>query len=173
MMIRTSYIFLFLSLLLSAGCQSESSTEPPPDSGQRLRFTPDDVAVSIAQQAALRLMVENLTDSVFAISLQISYADAVVSFAGLAGAEPGDFFGGESLRFVQDTLSVLHVTVSRIQGQTEVSGSGTIGILQFTGRAPGDCVIEVLPDRLEFYDSQGRAIEVPELEIKTATVHVI
>ncbi|MBU1982950.1 cohesin domain-containing protein, partial [bacterium] len=125
------------------------------------------------EQTSLRLVVENLTDSIFAISLRISYRDSILTFAGVAGAESGDFFGADAIQFAQDTLSVLHITISRIQGQTEVNGSGTICTFRFVGRNAGNCVMEILPDQLEFYDSAGRTIEVPNLEIKTASVHVI
>jgi len=160
-------------IFIFCGCQSNSPTEPPPDETQRLSFTPEDVTISIGQQTALTLRIENLSDSVFAISLQIDYDNTILSFSSVSAAESEDFFGTEAVQFVQDTLSVLHVALSRIQGQPEVSGSGTLCSFQLEGNAAGSTSFEVTPEHLKFYDSKGREIEAQDIEIQSATVSVI
>jgi len=156
-----------------SGCQSESSTEPPRDSGRKLGFSPEQVTISSGQPTELHLVIENLADSIFAVSMQIGFADSILSFTGIANAASGGFWGANAVQFAHDTLSVLHITISRVQGQTAVNGSGTICTLRFNAVAAGNCVVEVLTDQLVFYNSEGRELEVPELEEKTAVIHVI
>jgi hypothetical protein len=171
-MMRTLLILCALSLPLLTGCKNENATEPLQNSGKVLSFSPDDVSLSIGDQISLQLIARNLSDSIFAISAQISYNDLVLSFSGMTETATGDFFGSDAIQFTQDTLSVLHLSISRIQGQPEVSGSGTICTLRFTGKTSGSSLIELLPDQLEFYNDEGHRIEMPELEKVPAAIHV-
>jgi hypothetical protein len=169
---RALFVLSVMPLLLISGCENESPTEPIQASGSLLLFSPEESTISVGDEITLQFIVRNLPDSIFALSAQIRYSDSLLSFINIAEPESDDFFGSNAVQFVYDTLSVLHLTISRIHGQSEVSGSGTICTFQLIGKAIGNCVVEVLTEQFEFFDLGGNVIEISELDTKSAIIRV-
>ncbi|MBC8276667.1 MAG: hypothetical protein H8E46_00425, partial [FCB group bacterium] len=65
-----------------------------------------------------------------------------------------------------------HLTITQIQGQPEITGSGNLCGFSFTGIAAGNSEIMILPEELHFYDSAGAEIEFGQLELNSAEIVV-
>lgn len=162
-----SLIFIGLAL---AGC-SDNSTNPQNEITS-LRLTPQAVTISVGEETHLNLEIQVCRQPVFGVSMQIAYDNTVLSFQESQGTVKGDFFGGEAIFFVNDNESIIHLTITRIQGQPAVTGSGTMVTLAFRGLTVGNCTVQVKEDELNFYNSAGSEIELPQLEIEEAVVMV-
>lgn len=165
------WIAVILPLVLLSGC-SDTSTEPEPEPRPGIFITPSTASLALGQRTDFLLSVENLSPPVFAVSLQISFDDSVLSGSDSLYPAASGFFGPNAVSFAQAEDSTVHVAISRVQGQTQVSGSGSLCQLRFTGRATGSCRLEIVPAELRFYDSLGTVIAIPDLEIRAATVSV-
>jgi hypothetical protein len=165
-------VIILLSLSMLLGCKEDSSTNPQTEVIHGLYFTPDEATVAIGQEVALNINVGELVDSVFAVSFQLAYKDSAIQFPDSLGIQAGTFLGVDAVQFAYDSASTMYVTLSRIQGQSEVSGSGVLCTLKLKGKAAGISPIEFLSDKLQFYNSQGSEIEQTDLEIHAATLHV-
>jgi hypothetical protein len=164
-------ILLLLAALLGAGCKKDSPTQPP-ETHAGLSFSPGEAAVAVGGALALSLAIGEQADSLFAVSLQLHFADSLLAFADFAGIEAGNFLGTDAVVFAQDSGGVLHVAVSRVQGQTPVSGSGTLCTLHFRGRAPGLCALKILPAELHYYTATGADLPTGQADTVRATVRV-
>jgi len=161
-MIRYIIFSLYLVVILLISCD-KNSTEPD-ESIPKIYFTPDNVSLAVGEEVTISLRVENLPP-IFGMSLRIIYDDAVVSFSDSLGVERGDFFGQDAIMFVRDNNSVIHLSVTQIQGEGEVDGSGVVGTFTFTGLAAGNCEVRVLEDELEVYDCEGNGIELLVIDV--------
>jgi hypothetical protein len=169
---RKIAFILCITALFLISCSDDSTTTPQSTAINGLYFTPDEVTVAVGQPIELNLKIGSLADSIFAASLQIGFSDAVVSFADSAGFVPGDFFGDQAVGFAQDSTSILHLSITRTQGQSQVIGSGSLGTLHFNARAAGTTSVQIAIDQLHFYNASGSEITVPDIEIHSATLHV-
>jgi hypothetical protein len=163
---------LFLAIVLFiVGCGDKSS-EPGPNLVPRLLIVADVSNVEINQTFSISIELENISEPIFAISMQISFANSVVSYTDSIGFENEAFFGQDVIYFTQEENSNLHLSITRLQGQNEVSGSGTICKLYFMAENSGDCAFEIAEEHLHFYDDEGIIIDMSELEIGSALIHI-
>ncbi len=163
-------ICLILIGLVLCGCSDNPAN--PQDETTSLRFTPPEVTISVGEEAHLSLEIQGCLQPIFGVSMQIAYDNTVLTFQESQGTDKGDFFGEEAIFFVNDNDSIIHLTITRIQGQAMVSGSGTILTLAFRGLAAGSGIIQLIPDKLNFYDTAGAGIELTQLEIEDSAVIV-
>jgi hypothetical protein len=94
-----------------------------------------------------------------------------VSFTGSTELEEGFFFDSETVTFIKDTSSAIHIATTLTSGEG-VSGSGILYTLEFQGESQGSHLVEILPNFLFFYDSNGSKITIPNLIINSATINV-
>jgi hypothetical protein len=159
-------------ILLSLGC-GKKTTGGDEQQTPQLYFSPVNASVVVGQDTSISLMVKDISPAIFGISMEISFDSTIVSFSDSLGFEVGTMFGTDAIQFVRQENSIIHLSITEIQGQNSVSGSGTIGTLKFGGHSVGSSEILVVPDKLHFYDSNGREITISECEIGDATVQCI
>ena len=94
-----------------------------------------------------------------------------MSFAGYTEFGEGYFSSSETVSFIKDTSSAIHIATTLTSGEG-VSGSGILYTLEFEGESEGSHLVEILPNFLFFYDSNGSKITISNLTIKSATVNV-
>jgi hypothetical protein len=159
-------------LLLTSGCKQDSPTAPQNENRHGLYFSPEEATVGTGEPLTLDVRAGEWADSVFAVSFELPFDSAVLTFSDLSGIQAGDFFGYEALVFAQDSAGTLHVALSRMQGQNPVTGTGTLASLRFIGRAAGTCELALLPERLHWYSAAGAEITSSRADTLVAVIHV-
>ena len=138
----------------------------------KILFSPPHLSLTIGAQKQLNLNLQNLDPSIFALSLQIAYNDSFLAFDDALGADKGDFFDPEAILFVKQDSSIIHLTLTQIQGRGEVQGSGVLGVFTFTGKATGSSAISMLAGETHFFNAGGSEITIPDLEFEAAEITV-
>ena len=156
---------LFICLLIIS-CDEES------DDSLAFKLDPEFQTISINNEASISLDVQNLSQPIFAISMQVNYSSSILSFNDLTGFSVGGFFGSQNVVFVEEENSIIYIAMSIQQGNSEVDGSGTIVTLTFKGSSTGTSEIELSLSDLHFFDSGGNEISVGDFEIVPAMITV-
>ena len=157
-------------ILIFAGCDDNSTGSE--DEIVRLYLSPAENTISSGGETTISLEIQNCYQPVFGISAQLSYDDTVIEIAGIQALPSGSFFGEDAVYFAFSSESVIRLAVSRIQGQPETTGSGSLCSLAFNGIAAGNSEIMFLPEELHFYDSAGEEVEIGQLELSSAEIVV-
>jgi len=162
-------ILLVCIVFAILGCESDNTVQghQPVNS---LHFSPDVVTLSPNDSARVSLVISGLSTNIFGMSFQIVCDSTVISF--ISEPEAGDFFGQEEISFSRTTESTIHMSITNIQGNAPVNGSGTICTLYFSGQSEGDCLIHLLRDELRLYNSAGIEIENLDLELSSAIIQI-
>ena len=158
--------YIFLSLIFLISCEEETAPLIP-----TLSLTPESMSIDIGSVSELTLQIKNLEVPIFGISLRIEYNSTGVSFAGYTEFGEGYFSSSETVSFIKDTSSAIHIATTLTSGEG-VSGSGILYTLEFEGESEGSHLVEILPNFLFFYNSNGSKITISNLTIKSATVNV-
>ena len=158
--------YIFFSLIFLISCEEETAPLIP-----TLALTPESLSIDIGSVGELTLQIEDLEDAIFGISLRIAYDSTGVSFTGSTELGEGFFFDSETVTFIKDTSSAIHIATTLTSGEG-VSGSGILYTLEFEGKSEGSHLVEILPNFLFFYDSNGSKITISDLTIKSVTVNV-
>ena len=156
--------YIFLSLIFLISCEEEIALPT-------LSLTPESLSIDIGSVGELTLQIEDLEDAIFGISLRIAYNSTGVSFTRSTELGDGYFSGSETVSFIKDTSSAIHMATTLTSGEG-VSGSGILYTLEFQGESQGSHLVEILPNFLFFYDSNGSKITISNLTIKSAAVNV-
>ena len=158
--------YILLSLILLISCEEETAPLIP-----TLSFIPESISIDIGSVGELTLQIKNLDVPIFGISLRIAYNSTGVSFTRSTELGDGYFSGSETVSFIKDTSSAIHMATTLTSGEG-VSGSGILYTLEFQGESQGSHLVEILPNFLFFYDSSGSKVTIPNLSINSATINV-
>ena len=115
-----------------------------------------DSTVSVGGMLSANIIVERFPP-IFAMTMQVSYNDSLFTINDSTGFESGDFFGSNSIEFCNIDSSRVYITKSLIQGNTPVSGFGTVGALTFSAEAVGQDTLKL--EMINLYDSNGDDID--------------
>jgi hypothetical protein len=161
-------IFILVMILLF---YCEKSTEPK-QNNPKLYLSPDDVTISVGAQSTIDLIIQDCPESFFGLSLQIEYNNSIVSFDDSLGLSTGDFFDSNAIVFVKENSNKIHLTITQIQGQNQVNGSGIVCTITFTGLLVGSSSIQLMENEIHFYNSVGNEIEIPRLMYQHSKINV-
>ncbi|HBC46727.1 MAG TPA: hypothetical protein DEO84_06635 [candidate division Zixibacteria bacterium] len=164
------YLGILIVMIAVMGC-GKKSTKPTPEI-PKLIMTVDYSNIGVGQSSILTITLENIGDPIFAISLQLTYDHSILSFSDSLDFEAGDFLGSNVIAFVREESSIIHLSITKLQGQSGASGSGIICLLHFNGAVGGISDLNIARDNLRFYDSSGELIDMPNLEIGSAQIQV-
>ncbi len=167
---KLNLLFIFLLVTLM-GCGNNSTT-PDDEQSNRLYFSPNKIELAIGEQSEITLAMSDLTEPVFGLSLQMTCDATTLIFPDTVDVQFGGFFGAEAVVFFKQTGDTLHLSITRIQGQESVSGSGIICHILVVGKAEGTGRIDVLADEVQFYDAAGEGVEIPAISFGSASVNV-
>jgi len=167
---RFKLIIGAVCIIYFVGCSS--STEPMNGPSANIFFTPNEVNTTIGETLLVSLEISELSEAIFGMSLQIGYDSTYISFSDTSGIESGDFLGADAITFSRISDSIIHLSITRIQGQESVSGSGVICTLPIVGKTIGNSSIRILRDDVHFFNVVGDELEIPGLETQNADVMV-
>ena len=158
---------LFICLLV-VSCEEEELDDSV--SGA-FKLDPEFQTISMITEASISLDVQNLSQPIFAMTMQVNYNSSILLYTGF---DDGGFFGSQNVVLVQaEQDSLLYIAVSIQQGNSEVDGSGSIGTFTFDGLDAGTSEIDISLTDLHFFDSDGNEISVGDFEIAPAIITVI
>ena len=167
-----SGIYLNLRIAVQFICLLIISCDEETDDSLAFKLDPEFQTISINNEASISLDVQNLSQPIFAMSMQVNYSSSILSFNDLTGFSVGGFFGSQNVVFVEEENSTIYIAMSIQQGNSEVDGSGTIVTLTFKGSSTGTSEIELSLSDLHFFDSGGNEISVGDFEIVPAMITV-
>ena len=163
---RIAILFICL-LMINCGELTEEL-----DDSLAFKLEPEFQTISMNNEASISLNVQNLTQPIFAMTMQVNYSSSILSFNDLTGFSVGGFFGSQNVVFVVEENSIIYIAMSIQQGNSEVDGSGTIVTLTFKGSSTGTSEIELSLSDLHFFDSAGNEMSVGDFEIVPAMITV-
>ena len=156
---------LFICLLI-VSCEEELDDSV---SGA-FKLDPEFQTISMITEASISLDVQNLSQPIFAMTMQVNYNSSILLYTGF---DDGGFFGSQNVVLVHaEQDSRLYIAVSIQQGNSEVDGSGSIGTFTFDGLDAGTSEIDISLTDLHFFDSGGNEISVGDFEIVPAMITV-
>jgi len=167
-----SGIYLNLRIAVLFICLLIISCDEETDDSLAFKLDPEFQTISINNEASISLNVQNLTQPIFAMTMQVNYSSSILSFNDLTGFSVGGFFGSQNVVFVEEENSIIYIAMTIQQGNSEVDGSGTIVTLTFKGSSTGTSEIELSLSDLHFFDSGGNEISVGDFEIVPAMITV-
>jgi len=167
---RLRLIFAAFLLVLQLGCKDNSSS--PPQNVCALRLSPAQSEITIGEEITLTIEAGDFDQPIFALSIRIAYDSAAVDFLAAQLPAQTGFFTDSAICFAQSGSDVIYLTVTQIQGQPEVSGSGSIAELTFRGISTGSSSLEIVSDELHFFNSAGVEIQIMQIEIGSAVITV-
>ena len=159
-------IFVFTISILACSTSTESEANP------KIYLSPANANVSLNEQTSLEIKIEDNQKSFFGISMQILYDNTKLGFVDSSGFVAGSMFDQNAISFAQKNGSIIHLSLSQLNGQTSTSGSGTIGTITFSAIGTGNSEITFIEENLVFYDSNGEEIVISDLNIASATIAV-
>ena len=138
-----------------------------------IHFTPISQSINIGESAVLVIEIDELSDPIFAISMEINYQTSILAFDDSSGFVAGDFFGADHIVFITEESSIIYLTVTLLQGEELIHGSGSIGNFTFTGLTAGTSNIQIPIHGLHFFDDSGNEIFPNDLVIEPAVITVL
>ena len=138
-----------------------------------IHFTPISQSINIGESAVLVIEIDELSDPIFAISMEINYQTSILAFDDSSGFVAGDFFGVDHIVFITEESSIIYLTVTLLQGEELIHGSGSIGNFTFTGLTAGTSNIQIPIHGLHFFDDSGNEIFPNDLVIEPAVITVL
>jgi hypothetical protein len=138
-----------------------------------IHLTPISQSIMVGESAIVTIEIDELSDPIFSISMEINYQTSILAFDDSSGFVVGDFFGADHIVFITEESSIIYLTITLLQGEELIHGSGSIGNLTFTGLAAGTCNIQIPIDGLHFFDDSGNEIFPNDLFIEHAVITVL
>lgn len=166
----TSYL-LFVLLLVFVGCDSDNEAENTP-AVPMCYISPGEANLPLGEQTEFEIVLQDIPDSLFALSCRLIYDPAMLEFIEYAAPATERFFGDEVVEFTAAEDSVIHIAISRTQGQPMVAGSGVVCRLRFAAEHAGASSLSLPSNHLIFYDIAGQEVMIPNLEISGATIAI-
>jgi hypothetical protein len=157
-------------ILIIIGC-SKKSTEPVIPN-PKLSFDPAAISLAVGHSSDITLRIDNLAEPIFAASMQIKYNGAKISIADSLLDNLNDIFGENAIRFVRIDSSLIRLSLTRIQGEQEITGSGIICGFTLTGVSAGACSLSVISTESDFFDSIGSIVNIDSLEYSPEIITV-
>ena len=130
-------------------------------------------SVGIDSEASLSIELQRLKEPIFGITMQVNYDSSILSFNDSTGFIAGEYFDNQEIVFVNGEVSSIYMGFSIQQGGIEVSGSGTLCTLIFTGESAGTSEIAISLSNIHYFDSNGNEISIGDFELVPAIITVI
>ena len=165
---HTFIIVIILSLILA--CEKDSTG--PEETVPGISLAVPNSEIEVGQKTNVKVNLDLKGHSIFGVSMGINYLPYLVTFDDPTDFMPGDYFGGKEISFIKKYENSIHLTFSLTQGQAKVNGVGNLAVFRFTGANKGLGYIEIIPEQLHFYDTDGSEITIPDIKINDLKILV-
>jgi len=161
-------IFLAFILFEIFACSETTGPQAEP----KISFSPQNVTMVNGAATEISLEISGLSTEIFALSFQIKYDAAILSFNENSGFTAGDFFEQNEISLIKVNGDKIHVSLSLTRSIQSLKGSGNLGTFIFSGISVGNSSIELDESELVFYDTSGNPIEIADLSTIPASMQV-
>ncbi len=90
-------LFILIASITMLACSTSSDPDPKP----KIYLSPASANVSVGEQVDLNIIIDENKESIFGISMQISYNNTILGFVDSTGFMPGSMFNQNALSFAQ------------------------------------------------------------------------
>jgi hypothetical protein len=167
---RINRLTIAILILLTVSCSKKSTEQTQPN--PILSFGPANLGMAVGNSADIIFRIDNLTQPIFAASFQIRFNNSIISISDSLISDLDDIFGENAIQFIRIDSSIIRLSLTRIQGEQEITGSGIICGFRLTGSTAGICSLTVLPDESSFYNSDGDDVVLDSLEYSPGIITV-
>ncbi len=157
-------------LILGAGCGGDNPAEPEPT--PTISVSLSDQIIHAGDTGSLSIALNDIDASVFAMSMRIEYAPAVLVIREQDAYGPGVYFGTDALALLQVDDGIMYLAITRIASKSADKNSGLVGEIAFNAQQNGQCDFIVNIDDVRFIDANGQNVEIPDLAIRETTLTV-
>lgn len=171
---RKTILILWCLALLVCGCSGDdpANPEPGPSASPSVHLSLADSLVDVGATGVLSISLNDIRDSVFALSLRVSYDPVFVGVDEHAAFLSGDFFGANTVALFQIEPGVMYLSITDIADNSKALKSGLVGTVALQGLSAGQCDFMVSVDDLRFIDATGADMVVKDLEISDVSLTV-
>ena len=162
-------IIMLATLLVFLGACEETDNDPELIPAIALSVNSD--AVSIGSLVAVSAEISDIPESIFAVSLRLSYDSTRLSLDDSQSDWIGNSWATSAIGLLEEDSGIVYLSISQIAGSENVDG-GTIFTIDFTAEASGTAVLDFLTDYLVFYDEDGSEIVFTDLEVEGVSVTI-
>ena len=167
-MLKKNIILILLTGLILTSCEDDEPTNPPPT----LSLSSSSSSITVGGSTTLSVELANMEASVFGVSMQISYYATVVEVDTTSGFVQGGYFGPNAISLFETVDDTVHFSISAIQGDAMVNGTGTICVFEVTGLSSGTSPFTIVPEEIYFIDANGSKVDIIGLEVGDLTITV-
>ena len=165
---KNTVLLLLCSLtMLVCGCSDDDPSIPDPDPGVQpsVQLTLTSETIGVGEESILSIILDDIDDSVFALSLRIGYDPAVVVVDEDTGFLIGDFMSADALALFQIQGRVLYLSLTDIGGTSKALKSGSIGTVTVEGMNADQCDFTIAVEDFRFIDAAGGDVLVTDLQV--------
>lgn len=150
--------------LLVCGCSGDDPAKPEPAQPSVLLSLASST-VDVGDPSVLSISLNEIGDSVFALSLRISYDPVLVEVDESSAFLAGEFFGTNEVVLFQVEPGVMYLSITEIADNGKALRSGLVGTVAMQALSAGQCDFSISGDDLRFIDATGADVEIQNLEI--------
>jgi len=156
-------VSIFIFVLLFSACNLFTKATP------QIHLTNFDSTFGGGETISISVTANDVKQDVFAISLRLIYDPEYISFNADQSNWIGDVWSDEALGILEDENHTIYISITEVAGSSSLKPNGTILTLDFTLEQIG-AFIDFVDDQLFFYDEDGAAINISNLEIEGITI---
>ena len=152
MKITKKYILIFLLIIISSCQQCILETELSP----KLGFDPQSKSLNSDDYFSLDIIINEIESPFFGMSFQIQYDTSKIELSCTANDLNDSFFGQSHLaQIINQDEGIIYSTLTLLNGQDPVSGSGNIAVCNGMAKTSGTAWIEFIPNSFYFINEFG------------------
>ncbi|MBC8198383.1 MAG: hypothetical protein H8E60_10920 [Candidatus Marinimicrobia bacterium] len=147
---------LLILLILVGGCQQcilEYQSDP------KLGFDPQAISLRSNEYFNLNIIINEIESPFFGVSFHIEYDTTLIELSCDGNNLTDPFFGENNLiTFINPQNGIIYSSLSLMNGQDPVSGSGNIASCNGYTKIPGTAWINFKPESFYFIDNNGNEL---------------
>ena len=167
-MLKRNTIFIMFIGVMLISCEDDEPTNPPPT----LSLSSSSSSITVGGSTTLSVELANMEASVFGVSMQISYYATVVEVDTTSGFVQGGYFGPNAISLFETVDDTVHFSISAIQGDAMVNGTGKLCDFEVTGLSSGTSPFTIVPGKIYSIDADTIESVMNELEVGDLTITV-
>ena len=163
---RSTISLLLISLLLLTGCSLFSGGTPS------ITMINYDSTFGVGEIVPIAVSVEGMKKNIFGMSMRVVYDPDYVSFDDTQNDWIGSMWSTGTIGILEDVNNTIYISLSEVAGGVDFKPNGTIITLNFTIEQGGTSLIDFVDDQIFFYDEDGNAISLTEIEVTGYSITV-
>jgi len=124
-----------------------------------------DSTFGVGETISIDVNVDDMKNNIFAMSLRIVYDPDYISFDNSQSDWIGSMWSDGAIGILEDENNTIYISITEIAGASDFKPNGTILSLYFTIEATGTSLIDFVDDQIFFYDEDGNAINLSDIEV--------